>query len=168
MGGIETYVSGCATMTFPKRSSSPIEGRLALVDQTSKHFLSKERKGHISITHEIPNYLSSELKFKAASELLSFYSNNINAVITSRIHCAIPCAAMGIPVVYSGIVEDRTKLLEMIGIPFTKTRRLPRTRLKNIALKEYQFEDVKKKLTDNLHEQLKKHGIAVKTPTPIL
>lgn len=52
------------------------------------------------ITHVLPaNTYSYDEKFKIADELLEKYST-AKLVITSRIHCALPCLAMGTPVIY--------------------------------------------------------------------
>lgn len=52
------------------------------------------------ITHVLPgNTYSFQEKFEIADELLEKYST-AKLVITSRIHCALPCLAMGTPVIY--------------------------------------------------------------------
>ena len=52
------------------------------------------------IEHEINNVFESEdKKFEYADRLLKRYEN-ARFVVTSRIHCALPCLAMGTPVLY--------------------------------------------------------------------
>lgn len=62
----------------------------------TKEFLRKAQY----IEQELParTYLEDE-KFKMAEELLHKYAR-AKLVVTSRIHCALPCLAMGTPVVY--------------------------------------------------------------------
>jgi hypothetical protein len=162
--GVESYVSGCATMTFPAREKEPEQPKLILVDQPFKHFLSKERRGYVSITHELQPYMSSMVKMQAAKELLGFYRDNAGMVVTSRIHCAMPCAAMGIPVVYSGVREDRTAVVDMIGIRTVETRRFPRTRLADLRTAKPNFDGVKRRIIEDLHARLVAHGVKVKVP----
>ncbi len=52
-----------------------------------------------------------------AREVLDAYRRRAAFVVTSRIHCAMPCAAMGVPVAYCGPVSERTEILEEIGVP---------------------------------------------------
>jgi hypothetical protein len=162
--GVDAYVSGCATMTFPVRTSEPTEPKLILADQTHKHFLSRDRQGFIDVTHKLPIYLSTRSKFAAAREILEFYRDNAGMVITSRIHAAMPCAAMGIPVVYTGIREGRTEVVDMIGIRKADTRRFPRTRLAELPAEPLDFEDQKQRITADLHARLSTHGIKVRVP----
>lgn len=163
--GVDAYVSGCATMTFPQRSKEPAQPKLVLVDQTSKHFLSRERRGHVSMSHEAPSYMSSGTKFQVAREMLEFYRDHAGLVVTSRIHCAMPCAAMGIPVVYTGVQEARTKVIDMIGIPSAQTKRFPRTRLAGLPVKTPAFDSVKARVTADLHARLGAHGVKIRRPT---
>ena len=52
------------------------------------------------INHEIEDvFESNEMKFLYAEELLNEYSL-AKFIVTSRIHCALPCLAMGTPVIY--------------------------------------------------------------------
>jgi len=46
--------------------------------------------------------LSNEEKLVLSEEILSYYKDNAKLMITSRFHCAMPCIAMGIPVIFFG------------------------------------------------------------------
>ena len=49
-------------------------------------------------------------------------------VITSKLHCAMPCLAMGIPVVFIGKPDDyRTQILRDMGLEI-QPYRLPKSR----------------------------------------
>lgn len=161
--GVDAYVSGCATMTFPTRSVEPEDPKLVLVDQTAKHFLKSEKKGSVRITHKFPAYVEkNSLKLDMARTLLDFYRDNAGMVVTSRIHCAMPCAAMGIPVAYTGVRDGRTGVVDIIGIPSLKTRRFPRTRLSQLPANKPSFDSVKQRIIADLHKRLLAHGIVVK------
>lgn len=51
------------------------------------------------------DYKNDNDKFKKADEILKKYEN-AQYVITSRIHCALPCLAMGTPVVFINKADD--------------------------------------------------------------
>src|SRR5690606_36872910 len=85
--GVEAYVSGCATMTFPRQSREPNDPKLVLVDQTRKHFPHRERRGHVSISHVARLFLSAATRYAMARELLRYYRDEAGLIITSRIHC---------------------------------------------------------------------------------
>jgi len=62
----------------------------------TKEFLKKAQY----IEQELPaNTYSEEEKFEIAEELLHKYAR-AKLVVTSRIHCALPCLALGTPVIY--------------------------------------------------------------------
>ncbi|MDH6231054.1 hypothetical protein M2281_001626 [Mesorhizobium soli] len=163
--GVEAYVSGCATMTFKTRSKEPDDPKIIFVDHTRRDFHRGQRKGCIELAHEAPFYISgSTAKFAIAGELLNYYRQNAGLVVTSRIHCAMPCAAMGIPVVYTGKRDGRTAIIDMIGIPTVKIRHFPRTKITSLPAQKPSFEDVKRRVTSDLHARLSSHGVKVRAP----
>lgn len=108
--GIDAYFSGCLTLTFDKRTNTVNDGKIFIVD-VDKKSLSCIPK-HIldncdnSITHfyyfnEYPVSQDEAEKFELkAKEILNRYKEEASLVITSKIHVAMPCIAMGIPVVF--------------------------------------------------------------------
>lgn len=162
--GVDAYVSGCATMTFPRREEEPAEPKVFLVEQKARHFHRPERRQAIRVSHILPFPMTSEYKFLAARDLLDLYRRRASLVVTSRIHSAMPCAAMGIPVVYTGVRQGRTKVIDLIGIPSVKTWRFPRTRVAKLPVIVPSFEDFKQRVTANLHARLEAHQIRVRMP----
>ena len=59
------------------------------------------------VTHEAPLGLTHNQRFEKAEELLHLYAKS-KLVITSRIHAALPCLALGTPVIL--VVEDYDSL----------------------------------------------------------
>jgi hypothetical protein len=99
--GIKTYYSKCLTLTFPKRELEPQNGKVFLVDINEDTPIPKSLESEaIRITHVIPHVYSEELKFEMAKQLLDMYKKEARLVITKRLHCALPCIAFGIPVVF--------------------------------------------------------------------
>lgn len=159
--GVGAYVSGCATMTFPRRQRKPEDPKLILVDQTRRHFPREQRRGHVQINHQVAPYISSSTKFDMARQLIDYYRDNAGVVVTSRIHCAMPCAAMGIPVLYTGVREGRTEIIDMMGIVSVKTRRFPKTDLKKLRVQAVDFEDKKAQIVADLRSKLQMCGVSL-------
>lgn len=105
--GIDAFYSGCLTLTFPKRKSvnSVVAKEIFIVgvDKDLESAIPKSiRKKAIRINQSslrLPE-ISCRLKREMAQELLDGYAKNAKLIITSKIHCAMPCLAMGIPVVF--------------------------------------------------------------------
>lgn len=65
-----------------------------------KHFSNNLLQHAKYIEHELPSHTySEEQKFEIAEDLLQKYAR-ARLVITSRIHCALPCLALGTPVIF--------------------------------------------------------------------
>ncbi len=108
--GVNAYFSGCLTLTFDKRQTKPKNGKIFIVDLKKKAF--KRLPKHIlknadtSISHvfywdKAPISEQDAWDFEKMSEkLLNKYKNEAKLIITSRIHVAMPCIAMGIPVIF--------------------------------------------------------------------
>lgn len=99
--GLEAYMGGCLTITFPKiKEMTQINKKVFIVD-VSERTLEK-----------IPDYIKENAKYvthmyyneecggrEKAKAVYNEYKN-ASLVITSRIHCAQPCLAYGIPVIF--------------------------------------------------------------------
>ncbi|WP_299436938.1 polysaccharide pyruvyl transferase family protein [uncultured Aquimarina sp.] len=75
--------------------------KLGKKDTHVKKFISKEVLDTATFINQEPpsNTYTDEEKFAMAEDLLSKYAK-AKLVITSRIHCALPCLAMGTPVIF--------------------------------------------------------------------
>lgn len=98
--GIIAYLHGCITVTFPRRPSGKHE-KVYIVDVDS------------NLMNTIPAELKEGAEFRthirtaglddpkaAALKQYNEYIDNAGLVITSLLHCAVPCMAAGIPVVF--------------------------------------------------------------------
>ncbi len=108
--GINSYFSRCLTLTLPKREIKNTQNKVFLVD-IPKNFYKyipseilnnavvinqKQYKSGMSDLY----YLNSNEEFiNDANNLLEKYKNEAKLIITTALHCASPCTAMGIPVV---------------------------------------------------------------------
>lgn len=108
--GVDAYFSGCMTLTFDKRHNKIKNGKIFVVDLQPKaaRRLPKriKSKSDFSITHlyKFNKHPITKQEARAfeqhARDILDRYKNEAKLVITSRIHVAMPCVAMGIPVVF--------------------------------------------------------------------
>lgn len=110
--GIDVFLTGCLTMLFPKRDEKKTYEKVFIVDCSDnviKHIHDEVK--------EKAEYLSQVIRMKSQSfdhrltleetetyntlarNQLNRYRDEAKLVITSRLHVASPCAAMGIPVV---------------------------------------------------------------------
>ncbi|MDM3850554.1 MAG: polysaccharide pyruvyl transferase family protein [Aphanizomenon gracile PMC627.10] len=113
--GVETFFSGCPTITL-KRPNIERNDKIIVVDSHIKkpaghipnptHLLSSLIPSSILekaefVTHNVENYKYRwhGYKLKKAVELLKLYAS-AKIVITSRLHCALPCLAFGTPCIF--------------------------------------------------------------------
>ena len=131
--GIHAYISGCMTVLFPKRDLTPQKEKIFLVDlpQSVMKIIPGEIKEKAElISHEIridenADDAHEQRRLEAkAREILIRYREEATLVITSRLHAALPCMAMGIPVILlrEGVDERFTFLDKFIPIYNTKDK----------------------------------------------
>lgn len=132
--GIEAYYSRCLSLTLPRREREPENGEVFLVGLTSaaRQAVPKSlRHGAVCVDQARVRLPVSKggLKRELAAELLDQYQKRARLVITSKIHCAMPCIAMGIPVVFLYDTERRDDyrvqlIEELVGIHYVHQRGL--------------------------------------------
>ena len=130
--GVEAYYSGCLTLTLPnKYQHLPKTEDIYLVDvmykmyklenfkrkQLVKKIIPKEiLKEAVFVKQDVKHGTSQEEKFRIAEEMLKKYAT-AKLVITSRIHCALPCVALGTPVLFvNGSLKQATDTTRLNGV----------------------------------------------------
>ena len=140
---IEAFFSGCMTMTLNKIYQDQPRGKpattaVALVDVPSKQAALIPTDGDASetITQELDavRHTDFEGNLHQAKKLLDRYRNEFSAVHTSRLHCYLPCRAVGVPVefVTKPGKENDIRFEGLIGITqstFEATRDALQTKL---------------------------------------
>ncbi len=109
--GIKAYFSGCLTTTLgisykvndKERNDSIIFcdykfGKCPQADEFLKSMKNYDFSKIEFTTHTYTKNSSHEKRFEEARKLLKKYAR-AKLVVTSRIHCALPCLAMGTPVI---------------------------------------------------------------------
>jgi hypothetical protein len=99
--GVSTYLSHCLSLTFPARSPDE-RGDSLIVASRDREIVDvippQYRQEHVYVNHyQVRDRFEAYLA--EAGELLAFYRKRARLVITTFLHCALPCIAMGIPVV---------------------------------------------------------------------
>ena len=103
--GIPNYFSGCVTLTLPKQKETKDKGTYIVLVDLNKEVEKKvielaQNKFKVKIiTHTTPNIegASWEERAKRVEKYLTIYQNAAY-VVTRRLHVALPCLAMGVPV----------------------------------------------------------------------
>jgi len=104
--GIPSYLNGCMTATLPKRMIQPSSGKVFMVDIPEKleDYIPVDVRNKIEYISQIEYFSDDEkTKYKKTRiktlDLYEKYQKEASLVVTSRLHCASPCMAMGIPVI---------------------------------------------------------------------
>jgi polysaccharide pyruvyl transferase len=127
--GVRAYTTQCLTLTLPTRQRKPRHGKVFIVDGDDLPIPRWLRRRAVHVTQVSSATLGDEEKRAAAQRLLDLYRDEARLVVTTRLHCALPCLAMGIPVVFFGDPDDdrRLGILRDLRVPIA--RRSPRSPL---------------------------------------
>lgn len=112
--GIDAYFSGCLTLTLqppPGIARKEIVYAVDIDEDLRNHFEIKYGIPIIPLTHRcVVDDIATRFEF--AQSLLRRYAE-ARAVITSRLHCALPCLALSTPVLF---VENATDSYRFDGL----------------------------------------------------
>jgi hypothetical protein len=98
---IDCYLSHCLTLTFDKRESLESQNKI-IISSRDKYILDLLPDEIKLISHYINHYSDTNdfmINMNKAKDLLEYYKKESKLVITTFLHCALPCIAMGIPVI---------------------------------------------------------------------
>lgn len=164
--GVPTEVTGCATMTFPTREKTQSQTFLVAIDVDRSRFAKKDRAQITFGSHDLNfSLLKNDTKLLVAKDMLEFYKNHASSIITTKIHCAMPCFAMGIPTIYCGPSEPRTDVVKLIGLRHHRLRLAGRQKMDEFQFDYPDFEHRKAQITASLKQRLSDIGILVKPNT---
>lgn len=102
--GIKTEYTGCMTLTLQKFENIEKKKYICAVDVSEEVVKKIKETTDMEVkivTHTVPEdyyKLSWEERMKNVEELLKLYQG-ATAVISFRLHCALPCMALGTPVI---------------------------------------------------------------------
>ena len=106
--GIQSYLSGCITTIFPRRNpDSQNYDTVYFVDvpESLRKFVPSEKFEKCKFMHHEVVLTKEALQnpdhsYDLAKKIYCEYRDRASLVVTSRLHCALPCIAFGIPVIY--------------------------------------------------------------------
>lgn len=99
--GVDSYYSGCLTLALPPRRV-PRSDRILAVDLSEGMTAELERRSGrkpMAVTHSIASGVGHDERARRAEALLDLYAG-ASCVVTTRLHCALPCLALGTPVLF--------------------------------------------------------------------
>jgi hypothetical protein len=106
--GVNAWFAGCLSLTLPRPPVSRDAGLVVLNEvpaSVASHVRGTSRKRIVTSCHaDVPTDRAE--RFRAAERLLALYAG-ASCVVTSRLHCALPCVAMGTPVFLLDVQPDR-------------------------------------------------------------
>lgn len=103
--GVDNFFSGCLTLTINKFENIEKQDYICVVDVDDEitNRLRKTGKTVIELTHKLDAKENSKLTYQErmdnVEKLLKKYQS-AKLVITSRLHCVLPCLALETPVLY--------------------------------------------------------------------
>lgn len=105
--GIPAYFSGCLTLTLPRCEAARGDTIVACdLPEPIARELERRYPGRvIRTTHIFADALPDDVRSAQAQALLDLYGA-ARAVVTTRVHCALPCLALGTPVLYVPLRSD--------------------------------------------------------------
>lgn len=160
--GVEAYISGCLTITLPRREKEPKVKKTFIVDipeevealipknlkENCEYISHEDVVGHSPLTKEDITNIDIH-----ARNVLNKYRDEASIVITSRLHAAAPCVAMGIPVILViNNIDSRFSWLDKL-IPIYDS-----DNYKNIDWNpmSVEYETIKKKIIEIVSKRLNK------------
>ena len=122
--GVDTYFSGCMTLTLTAQTPLPRPGFACVndLDDAVADFVADQsglpvlRTGHLNRHCTDP-----EKRMAIARNLLSIYAS-ASMVVTSRLHCALPSLAFGTPVLFCPTATDVYRFSGLIDLLRHATR----------------------------------------------
>ena len=101
--GLPAYFSGCITLTINKFENVEKHNKICLVDlpnDVKNHIVKSSNYECVEMTHSVKmTTLSWEQRKKIVERQLKFYQG-ASLVVTTRLHAALPCLALGTPVLF--------------------------------------------------------------------
>jgi hypothetical protein len=118
--GIDSYFSGCLTLTLIKPNVErrpdimvlndlPNEAVAAVRGRTTKKIIITGHGHHAFPSEDV------EQRFREAERLLELYAS-ASCVVTTRLHCALPCVAFGTPVLLLNTATDQERFLGLLDL----------------------------------------------------
>ena len=117
--GVPAYFSGCLTLTLPDPCpGAPREDIVCCVDVSPavrQHVAAQTDARLVTLSHAIDPDAPAAARFERAEAVLATYARS-RLVVTSLLHCALPCLAFGTPVLFVDAVKDRYRISGLLNL----------------------------------------------------
>ena len=116
--GVESYFSGCLTLALGADDKRDRKNFICAVDLPEKPYqvlLGRTRTPVLRLGHRDTSGGTFEQRSAKADRLLGLYAY-AKCVVTTRLHCALPCLALGTPVLFVNDVADPYRLSGLIEL----------------------------------------------------
>lgn len=99
--GVKTYLNGCMTLTLDAKREDKMRSEIYCIDVPDEFYsyIPNDMRSNIKKGTHIYSSVKTDTD-EFAQNLLEEYADRAKLVITSRMHAAIPCYAVGIPVIF--------------------------------------------------------------------
>ncbi len=114
--GVPAYFSGCLSLTLAPRAATRADA-IVLNDvpaNIAARIRDRTRRPVVATTHMDRAITEPAARFARAEELLDTYAG-AHCVVTTRLHCALPCLALGTPVLLLDVAPDRARFSGLEG-----------------------------------------------------
>lgn len=116
--GVDSYFSGCVTLTLGAANPNEREDYICAVDLRDELYQvlsARTRQPILRLSHRDASGGTFEERCARASKLLALYAH-ARCVVTTRLHCALPCVAFGTPVLLINAISDQYRFTGLIGL----------------------------------------------------
>jgi hypothetical protein len=165
--GIQAYFSGCLTLALERDESLARGDAIVLCDvpQETASRLSKITARPVIVTqHSIERALEPGDCLAAAGQLLTQYQT-AHLVITTRLHCALPCLAYGTPVIFLQPELESTRFAGLSGlmktIPLCDSHLLGRADIDTPSANSPEYQSLRDKLIERVAGYIQKSAVPV-------
>ena len=159
---IDAYLSRCLTLTLPKRPTLTSQTKVFLVNIPLdwEQYIPDEKLKKAERINQRGPYLQHEHwtnTYKRTEQLLNKYSTEAELVITTALHVASPCLAMGIPVVLIADNPDENfqRFSALSGLIRVYTLKELQEKKINFYPENFDIQDLKEKMLKNLELSIK-------------
>jgi hypothetical protein len=115
--GVDAYLSGCLTLTLPAPRERRAEGPVVACDLPNDAI--NELSARLGFAAMPVSHSSAEIdperRLGEAQRLLDVYAT-ARAVVTTRLHAALPCLAMGTPVLFLAGDQEQSRIAPALDL----------------------------------------------------
>jgi hypothetical protein len=121
--GVDSYFSGCLTLAIGAGAMRDRRNFICAVDLPEASYrilLGRTRAPVLRLNHSDTGGGTFEQRCAKAGRLLSLYAH-AKCVVTTRLHCALPCLALATPVLFINTASDQYRLSGLIELVRSRT-----------------------------------------------